>query len=611
MGRFALPVLASMLFAVGLVHPVFAQIDIPDSARPGAVRPGDVRDGSLPQADTVPVLEVPAVIDRPFDINEGDHVAVKRFNLLNARDMPKYDINIAEVEAALVEIVNNKPEGFTIGQMSEAADRVTAYYREKGLILASTVVPVQSVNDGVVDLEVFEGKLGRVLTEGNEMYKDSVLQRPFDKLIGQPITQAEVENAILTLTDYYGLSIFGIFQPGIQVGSADILLRVQEEKHWAFSPRADNQGTRETGRARVRTTFEWNSPTGAADKLSATFQQTYRPKNNFFQAYDYQRYLGFWGLRAGLSYDRNNFDVGGEFAAQDISAETTNTGGFLEKSFARSRLRNFSTRLSLVRKDSFTFRGTTQLNQDKLAVLSLEAIYDSVDQRFQGLNFATLKVHQGIENTLGSMGSAADAAEIGSSQIPSRRGADGTFAAGEYFKLTGTYTRLQNMSPVNDWFNLENNFFNGHSILFNAELQWTDDMLVPLEQYSVGGADNVRAYGVGERLWDKAVFSSIEYLVNAPFISDEEAFAGRTWGELVQVSAFYDIATGRNLNPLTTGIQGYEVFRGAGVALRFNVPGLVSARLSAAWAMGERESVPTDPVNNRKPQIWGDITFTF
>jgi hemolysin activation/secretion protein len=395
------------------------------------------------------------------------------------------------------------------------------------------------------------------------------------------------------------------------VGMADILLRVQEEKRFAVAVRADNQGTPETGRARGRITMDWNNPTGAADKLSITLQKSWRPNNSLFQAYDYERPLGIWGLKIGASASRNEFDVGGTFAAQGISAKTDNLGGFLQKQFIRSRQRNLSARIDMIRKDSITYRKGTDLNEDRLAVLSLEGDYDSVDTRFQGLNTATIKFSHGFDDLLGAMGSSLHATQKIAGKFPSRRGGSGRFASGRFNKITGNFTRLQSLSPLNDLFKLKNQWFNGQSLLLNAEIQWSPDKLAPLEQYSVGGPNNVRAYGVAEKLYDKALFYSVEYLTNAPFISEKEAFGGRTWGQLVQLSVFYDFAVGKNNDPLASQKSSYENFQGAGVGLRFNIPGLVSARITSSWAINERPSTPADPVTARHPQIWGDITFSY
>ena len=61
-----------------------------------------------------------------------------------------------------------RPEGFTVGRLQEVADDVTRYYRDKGLILAQAFVPVQTVDEGIVHIQIMEGVLGRVVTEVGE-----------------------------------------------------------------------------------------------------------------------------------------------------------------------------------------------------------------------------------------------------------------------------------------------------------------------------------------------------------------------------------------------------------------------------------------------------------
>lgn len=575
-------------------HVVIAgPVDIPDSALPGAQRPEEDRSRIPPKPDE-PVMEVPPLIDRPLDIDEGPKVVVERFELVGAVERPEYDIHLEEIRAILEEKRLSRPEGFTIGRLDEVSNAVTQYYRERGLILAQAVIPVQTVEDGVVKVEVIEGRIGRVLTEGNKMYADEVLAEPFKRLVGKPVTKAEVEAALLTLTDFPGLSVFGVFQPGQKVGEADIVLKVQEEDRFDVAVRYDNQGTPETGRNRLRTTVDWNNITGGADRLTMTAQQSFNPKNSTFGSIDYERYLGN-NFRGGVFLTRNTFDVGGEFADRQIAAETDQEGFYIDKTLIRSREQNLSTRLGLTLKDSRTLQADSQLNEDHLTVLSWESVYDSVDTVFSGLNFATLEVSRGFNDVFGAMGSSAAAARLPPSDRPSRQGGppDSEFAAGQFFKLFGTYSRLQTLTRHT-------------SLLLRSEFQWSEDLLVPLEQYSVGGPDNVRAYGPAEALFDQAVFFSAEYIINAPLIADQPAFGNRTWGELIQLSLFYDFATGRNNEPLANEPQGFQDYQGAGWGLRFNLPGTVESRFLMAWDIGR-----PDPDNDNTPQLWADLTIRF
>lgn len=570
-----------------------ASVDIPDSAQPGAQRPDRDR-ARVPSKPADAVMEVPPLIDRPLDIDEGPVVVVKRFELIGAVERPEYDIHLDEIRAILEEQRASHPQGFTIGRLDEVSNAVTHYYRERGLILAQAVIPVQTVEDDVVKVEVVEGRIGRILTEGNAMYDAEVLTEPFRALIGKPVTKAEVEAALLTLTDFPGLSVFGVFQPGQKVGEADIVLKVQEEDRFDFALRFDNEGTPETGRNRLRATVDWNNPTGGADRITLTGQKTLNPNNSKFGAFDYERYLGK-GFRAGFFLTRNSFDVGGEFADREIAASTDSRGAYVDKTLIRSRERNLSTRLGLTLKDATTTQQGNQINEDHLTVLSWETLYDSVDTRFSGLNFGSLAISRGFNDVFGAQGSAASALEEDITDRPSRRGGppDGDYAAGQFTKLFGTFSRLQTVTP-------------NTSLLFRSELQWSEDLLVPLEQYSIGGPDNVRAYGPAEALFDQAVFVSAEYIINAPFIADKPAFANRSWGEVLQLSVFYDYATGRNNEPLTIEPQGFQDYHGAGWGLRFNLPGTLESRFLMAWDFGNPEAD-----NERDPQLWADVTFRF
>jgi hemolysin activation/secretion protein len=609
-------IVLSLLFLCDLV--LAGPLGLPDSARPGAVRPQPEVMPEPPVAPPGDIVDIPAVIDRPFELEEGPFVAVKEFRLLDAEDLSDFDVRIDEIKTTILEkFRREQPErGFSIGEMQEIADEVTRYYRSKGLILSTAVIPVQTVANGIVDVQIFVGRLGRVFAESHEKYSEKVLRKPFLGLIGQPVTQASVEAALLTLTDFPGLSVFGVFQPGRKVGEADMVLKVQEEKWYDVAYRADNHGLQETGRNRFRTIVDWNNPTGYADKITVAYQQTYNPKNNDYWSLDYELFLGN-GFTMGLNTFKNRFDIGGEFKVNQIAAETTNKSIYIEKSFIRSRQRNLSSDLSLTHKVSRTTTRSAQTNIDRLAVLALETNYDSVDtfHPFRpllkmffkdqsdsfggGLNFATLAYSRGFNDILGAMGSSGDQFALPGTSRTSRRGNQaGEFASGQFDKLSGNYQRLQLMTK-------------NTSLLFKTEFQWSNDILAPLEQYSVGGPENVRGFPDAQGLFDRAYFFSLEYIFNAPFIADKPAFKNRTWGELLQFSVFYDFATAQQNDAIdsagdrnTSG--SWVTFKSVGMGLRFNMPGSIDSRLMYATELGA-----VNPNDGRYGHFWGDFTYSF
>ena len=563
-------------------------------------------------------FEVPALIDRPLDIEEGPYVTVNSFNILNTKDYPEHKVSLEEIKSTVVEpLLKEQPErGFSIGELQEVADEVTRYYRTKGLILSTAVIPVQVITDGIVDIQVFIGLLGRVVSEGNKKYDLQTLEKPFSHLIGEPVTQQQIEEALLILTDFAGLSVFGVFRPGIKVGEADIVLKVQQEKFYDVDYRIDTHGLKETGINRFRTIVHWNNPTGGADRITVTIQQTYNPKMNNYWSLDYKKYLGR-GLTMGGGIFRNFFRIGGELAANQIAAETINRSVYLEKSFIRGRQRNLSSRITLTQKKSRTQTQSVQTNIDRLTVLSWALNYDSVDTihplrpiyraLFQdtpegyggGLNFLNITWSRGFNNALGAMGSSADQF-IGLSESRSgRRGNQaGEFAEGQFEKVTLSYQRLQLLAK-------------NQSFMFGTEAQWSNDILSNQELYSIGGPENVRGFPDAQGLFDRAFFFKLEYILNAPFgLASRPAFMNRTWGEVLQFSVFYDFATATKNDPLTnqdvTEQNRWINYKSIGLGLRFNIPGSINSRLMYANKIGVDQ-----PNDNRYGRLWADFTYSF
>jgi len=567
-------------------------VEVPAAVRPGAIRPGKERD-IIPKAPPEAVFEVPPVVDRPLDIDGGTVVAVSAFELIDAVDRPDQSIAVADIQTLVDAKISEHPDGFTVGRLQEVADEVTRYYRKNGLILAQAFVPVQNVESGVVRIQILEGVLGRVVTEGNEMYKAKVLERPFEDLVGKPVTSKAAESALLEVTEYPGVSLFGVFQPGQEVGSADMVVKVQEEKRFEAEVRADNHGIRETGQNRYLVSGSVNNITGAGDEFTGTMQHTEQPSFSFFWAAEYVRPLPFlYDTVFSFLFDRNQFDVGGDFRDDDIASDTRNATARLSKAFIRSRQRNLWARLELERQRAETKVRARPQSIDNLTSFTFGVDYDDVDSRFAGLNAGFLEVTHGFNDFLGAMG------EDPGSVPPSRRGGNGDFAEGEYDKVFLSYSRLQALSPISE--KLQH-----HTFLFRTELQWSDDLLVPLEQYAVGGPINVRAYQPTEQLYDRAWFASFEWIINAPGIADKPAFGNRTWGEIVQLSFFFDMAAGIINSPLPSE-DGSDSFKGAGLSLSANNPNVFSSKVSIAWPVGK-----PIPENDRDPQYWLDFNFYF
>jgi hemolysin activation/secretion protein len=531
----------------------------------------------------MPAVVIPPVRERPLGADEGAKIKVKQFELEGVTDRPGL-IKVEEVKE-LVESQRQKwASGMTIGQMQLVADEVTTYYRNHGLILARAYIAAQTITNDTVKLTVLEGKLGAVHSgvaqpaaspesdqaapAAESRYSEAMLQKPFVPLQGQAVVKEDFETALLRLLDYPGLKYNAVVKSGTALGTADLYINVTEERLFNAAVSVDNYGSKYTGEYRPRLDIIVNNPTKAADRLGMTFMQTIDPSEEFYWSGSYERPLPWGNNFIGVDFSRNAFDVGNQLDDLNLSGVSETRDIYLKHSFKRSRTGSVA---GLVRFSSITAE-TLQDNEttakDDLSVLSLEAqVTDYLDPLFGGgVNNLYVTLSHGFDNFLGS--------NSNDDEGTSRLGGSGEKAPFDSTRLIGNYSRLQRLWP-------------NASLLFRLTGQAANDMLTSVEQFPLGGPDTVRAYQQAQYMMDQGYFTSVELIFNAPGFADRPAFFNRTWGELLQVSVFYDTAGGWLKDALPNEEEsGY--LSGVGVGVHFGLPGSFLANLSVAKPVGHQ-----------------------
>ncbi|MGH8401322.1 MAG: ShlB/FhaC/HecB family hemolysin secretion/activation protein [Gammaproteobacteria bacterium] len=491
-------------------------------------------------------------------------------------------------------------QGLTIGELQQVADGVTKYYHDRGYFLARAIVPAQEVKDGVVHIRVLEGRLAHVDVVGNKHYSQPVLAKPFQPLIGDLVTVTRTENALLTLTKYPGLSASGVFKPGPDVGTTDIVINVNQEKRYDASVRADNQGTEFTGKNRLVGTVNWNNPTGDADLLSVTALKTFSPSNSIFGDVRYGHPFFSASNTLALDVSRNSFDVSGSsISGLGIGGISKIAALSLQRAFLRSRERNVIGTVDLSRKRADTQSSGRVIGRDDLAVVGAQLNYDSIDSNAGTISTSYIRLERGLAGVLGVPSDTA----IENKEIqppPSRTGSDNKPATPDFTRLTVNYQLYKNLP-------------NNQGLLFRLNGQYSPDLLSSLEQYVIGGSDNVRALPTSQFLMDTAAFGSLEYSVRAPGFAGKSAFGGYTWGQVLRLRLFTDAGIGLLNKPVNSSTKRVTA-AGSGVGVEFTIPGTMTANLQ--WARlngGVRGGTgPSDPTAVKDAsQLWLDVTFSF
>lgn len=591
---------------------------LPDAAKPRVETIPRLDRREIP--DTEELFLIPPLVDRPLGVDEGERLIVRAFALRGVVNRPKYGLMIRDIEAILEskrlekqrlqgdviegftpgaleeaakilrELVDRRQrgeateqdmkrvqeliqqlkdveynQGLTIGQLQEIVDEVTRFYRSKGFILAQAYIPAQTISNGVVIVQVLEGTLSDVVVEGNRRYDDDEIIAPFTKLIGLPVVKQPLESALLQLTDYPGISAFGVFRPGDLIGSSELVIKVQKEKSAELALSVDNYGSEFTGQYRSVLHYALNNSISAEDRLFGNVYKTFSPPNGLFGSLSYEAAVPNIKNIVGMNVSRNEFTLEQVDNSIPGTGETTLGGIYYKHTLRRSRASNRYAKVGFFRKRADVDLGEEGFEtptRDDLAVLSLDFNYDALDAETAGINMGYARYSHGFDGILGIPKSGEETIQ---KLNPN--------ASPEFDKLELGYTRFQSLGAT-------------HSLLFTLRGQYTKDNLASLEQMSIGGPDSVRAYSVARYLRDKAYFASLEWIFKAPGAADVPVFGDRTWGEVLKMSIFYDIGGGSNNTPQGNGNDITAM--GLGIAFNVNIHRF-SARLDLAYPVGEQD----------------------
>jgi len=265
---------------------------------PGTVQAPLKRPAEMPATPAGPAVEGPkgAPVAVPTG---GPKILVKKFEISGNQAIPT-----ARLQALVAKYQGQR---LTLHQIYRVADEITAYYRDQGFTLASATVPAQQVSSGVVRLEVVEGRVGKVLFEGNKSYSAGLLGKYTQNLEGTVLKNAAIEGDLLTMNDLPGLSAKAVVTPGESYGTSDIVVQ-SSEKRYDASLGLDNYGRVAIGEWRVHGAVDVNNPFGLGDQLGVTALHSQAGRLDFGRI-DYSIPLDYRGTRLSAYYDRYHYKV--------------------------------------------------------------------------------------------------------------------------------------------------------------------------------------------------------------------------------------------------------------------------------------------------------------
>ncbi|MEO6660630.1 MAG: ShlB/FhaC/HecB family hemolysin secretion/activation protein [Burkholderiaceae bacterium] len=556
-----------MVTQAGLLTLPLAALWVPCAAL-AQVQPdaGAILQQVRPAPPPAPGAKGSMVIDKPFDpsLPESLPVAVTALQITgNTRfDTPTLHALVAQAEG----------QRLTLAQLGQVIAGITDFYRRAGYPLARAVIPAQTIEAGVVRVEVIEAHYGQVLLDNSSRIDSALLESTLAPLRpGEIVAQDTLDRALLLLSDIPGVEVAATIKAGAAAGSSDLWVNTRPGPGFASSATLDNHGNRYTGRLRASATASLLNPLGRGDELNASVLTSGRGTN--FGRLSYETLVSGAGTRLGGAVSMLDYRLGGPLAAigghgtarvMSLSAQqplwrSAEGSIFARWQAGRTQLRDHID-ASGIRNDRHIDGGTLMLSGNR-----------SDGWLAGGTTLFSLGWSAGRVGFDDAQAAAADAATARTE--------------GSFSKWALALSRQQALSRRD-------------VLAVSVFGQWTNANLDSSEKLSAGGPTAVRGYDTGVLPGDSGQLARMEWRRELG-----ELGTGR-WRSTVFVDGARMTI---NRQPWTAAANG-ATLRGAGVALAWASPQGWQARVTVAAPLG---GVPPRAQTQRSTRVWAEAGWHY
>jgi hemolysin activation/secretion protein len=314
----------------------------------------------------------------------------------------KFSGNSVVETADLERVADKKRSGeMSLAEMRAIADSVAEYYRAQGYFLAKAVIPEQDIAGGIVNIEVLEGKLGKVHILGAAYYSEEYLQAFFNHIRKQGVIRKNnLERALLIMNSLPGLKVTSALKAGEQKGTTDIVVTVEEGDRLLATLEMDNFGSR-YARVRALAGLDFISPLRRGDACSlsglsgiSSDKLYYFTANCSIPVDANGTSIGFYGLTG-------DFGVGREFAALNIQGEASAVGASVNRVLKINKNGSSVGELGLDAKKSRQDVLGAVSSEDSIVSLRLTMKNNVTDR--SGRTFVGATIQHGLGEALGGM----------------------------------------------------------------------------------------------------------------------------------------------------------------------------------------------------------------
>lgn len=455
-----------------------------------------------------------------------------------------------------------------IGELRAVADAITRRYVEGGYITSQAVLGEQEIKDGVVRIQVVEGRLEKDGVKVNGAFRlHNYVKSRVALGVAAPLRVDRMEDQLILLRDDPLIdSIRARLLPGSDQGESVLEVTVKEADPLTTNLSADNFSPPILGSERYGGEIGYGNVSGLGDGFNVSYKHTnttnslwdlsYRlPLNAMNGAFEARAFLS--RSQTTTSQDFNVINQG-KLTTNSVDVTLRSDYDFYEASFRQPLIRT-------PRKEVAVSAGFAYRKGFPLEALDASGLPDQ---------FANFVAGQGLEVGLQKLGLLAgdlnqdttSVFTLGSDYLV--RDPQGVWSLRSQFNIgTGLFDATTRRQPLPDgqffsWLAQAQRLqrlWGDHLLILAADLQLSANPLLASEQFVIGGGPSVRGYQQNIRFGDNGYRFSAEQRI--PIL---KAKSGRA---TLQLAPFVDLGQVWNnpKNPFPLPSQTFLIGVGAGL----------------------------------------------
>ena len=445
---------------------------------------------------------------------------------------------------------------------------VTLLYVQRGYVTSGAVIPDQAVTDGIIRIQVIEGRIADINVENARWFWPGYYRRRIALGAGPPVNIYTLQERLQLLQQDPRIQrINAELRRGTVPGQSEMNVRVSESRPFKAWVEFNNYQSPAVRAERWLGTLAHESLTGNGDRFQFTYGQSI-PINNTTGVLplinvSYVLPITAYDTSLAVAYRRSDFNIVTEpFRSLGIEGHTEIFSVMLQQPVYRS----LAHLVNLGVQGEYLYNKNLLLGQP----FDFFAGYQNGVANVAALRFLQDWTYRTQDTIVGARSRFSVGLDVLDATINS-----GPVADGRYFSWVG---QLQGLHRFDQ--------YGGTQLLGRLDVQLTNDRLFPLEQMPIGGRYSVRGYREISLLRDNAFLFSIE----PRFPIGRWAFGARE--DLIQVAPFFDYARAWAAKGST---ESPRSLMSVGVGLRTNFLPNNRGYFEIYWGYRLRGSGTNDP----------------